>query len=458
MAIVFDTQEVDGLIVFDTQDVVIVADAPTLTSATISSSGTKLQLRYDRSVQIGSGASGGVSITTSLGKSVTSFSGINDNVVEYNTDSILSNETVTATYVQPGDGIEAVSNTEDAPSFTDISVQNASNLIVAACVILQDPSDKSAGLGASLAFIARATIPTDDASPVTWQWQRNGEDISGATGTSVEIPGIPPSSLTVSAGYNAIAGLTVFNGDLIRCKFTTAEGAISYTDAATVTVTSVPQFTADVVDNITETGFRFSFSFNAPVTYYVRVTEPDAPVPTTLEMIGARDYSGTFLYSAAGSFSTALIQLTVTDLVNRQGQSLPLYVTVVDANSNRFMVKTDTVQLAFAPVVEDFAKVYAFPRISTFEMFQGERKGFKIDFAQAASKLSSALSFADWEITKGNSVSIGDVDTITDTTSRNTVTASGTKTGVSLIKVTGTMRDGQKMSVYVRINVLDPMY
>ncbi len=431
---------------------------PELVTASISTDGTKLQLRFDRNMRIGAGGTSGVSINTTNGKTVTSYSATTATVVEYNIDTVTSGETVTVTYAQPGNGLEALSDAADVLSFTAVLVSNFSTVTAAACVILQDPSDKSAGLGASLAFIARATIPTDDASPVTWQWQRNGEDISGATGTSVEIPGIPPSSLTVSAGYNAIAGLTVFNGDLIRCKFTTAEGAISYTDAATVTVTSVPQFTADVVDNITETGFRFSFSFNAPVTYYVRVTEPDAPVPTTLEMIGARDYSGTFLYSAAGSFSTALIQLTVTDLVNRQGQSLPLYVTVVDANSNRFMVKTDTVQLAFAPVVEDFAKVYAFPRISTFEMFQGERKGFKIDFAQAASKLSSALSFADWEITKGNSVTIGDVDTITDTTSRNTVTASGTKTGVSLIKVTGTMRDGQKMSVYVRINVLDPMY
>lgn len=435
-----------------------VPGTPLIVSASINAAGNKLQIRYDRDMTSGAGGTGGITITTTLGKSVTAYSSVSGAVVEYDTESILSTETVTASYVQPGNGFEALSDGADAPSFTNIAVQNASTLTVAAPVILQDPSDKSAGLGASLTFISRATIPTDDASPVTWQWQRNGVDISGATGTSVEIEGVPPSTLTVSAAYNAIAGLTVFNDDEIRCKFTTAQNAVTFSEAATVTVTSVPQFTADVVDNITETGFRFTFSFNAPVTYYVRVTVPDAPAPTTRQMVGLDAYTGETLYSASGSFTSSLIQLTVADLVNRQGQSLPLYVTVVDANSNRFMVKTDTVQLAFASVVEDFAKVYAFPRISTFEMFQGERKGFKIDFAQAASKLSSALSFADWEITKGNSVSIGDVDTITDTTSRNTVTASGTKTGVSLIKVTGTMRDGQKMSVYVRINVLDPMY
>lgn len=106
---------------------VVDATAPIVTSASISTNGTALSIVLDESVNIGSGGNGGFVITPSGGaSSLTYASGAGSSTLVYTLGrTIVTNETATLAYTQPGNGVEDASG-NDLASFSGTNVVNNS--------------------------------------------------------------------------------------------------------------------------------------------------------------------------------------------------------------------------------------------------------------------------------------------------------------------------------------------
>jgi hypothetical protein len=102
------------------------AGAPTVSSATVLTEGNVLRMVFSESVTIGAGGNGGVTVTPSGGAATATYaSGSGTNTLNYTLSRTLAtSETLTRTYVQPGDGIEATSGGADVASFTTQAVTN----------------------------------------------------------------------------------------------------------------------------------------------------------------------------------------------------------------------------------------------------------------------------------------------------------------------------------------------
>lgn len=100
---------------------------PTLASATVDVTGAILTLNFSSAVQNGSGGSGGVTISASGGACTATYSsGSGSSSLVYGLSrTINAGETVTVSYTQPGNGIEATGGT-DVATFSGSSVTNNS--------------------------------------------------------------------------------------------------------------------------------------------------------------------------------------------------------------------------------------------------------------------------------------------------------------------------------------------
>lgn len=103
---------------------------PTLVSATVDSVGTTLTLVWSESCTTGAGGNGGVTVTPSGGAATATYSSGSgsDTYVYTLSRSIVSGETITVSYVQPGDGIESTAAQIDVASFSDSPVTNGSSV------------------------------------------------------------------------------------------------------------------------------------------------------------------------------------------------------------------------------------------------------------------------------------------------------------------------------------------
>lgn len=104
------------------------ATTPTVVSATIDTAGTQLTVVFSQACSIGAGGSGGMVVTPSGGAAtITYVSGDGTSTWVFSVSrTILSSETATRTYTQPGNGIEGTSGGLDLASFTTQSVTNNS--------------------------------------------------------------------------------------------------------------------------------------------------------------------------------------------------------------------------------------------------------------------------------------------------------------------------------------------
>lgn len=103
-------------------------EAPTVTSAAVNSAGSTITLNFSEAVTVGSGGSGGLSVTASVGSvTLTYSSGSGTTALVYSTSrTICEDEVVTVSYVQPGDGLEATTGGADVGDFSDAAVTNNS--------------------------------------------------------------------------------------------------------------------------------------------------------------------------------------------------------------------------------------------------------------------------------------------------------------------------------------------
>jgi Putative Ig domain len=109
---------------------------PTLSSATVASNGTTINLVFSASATTGTGGIGGVSLSVNgTSDTVTYNSGSGSATYVFTaTTPILIGDVVTVSYVQPGAGIAGTSNSLDVASFSNSSVTNNSAQSAAAVV------------------------------------------------------------------------------------------------------------------------------------------------------------------------------------------------------------------------------------------------------------------------------------------------------------------------------------
>ena len=92
------------------------------------------------------------------------------------------------------------------------------------------------------------------------------------------------------------------------------------------------------------------------------------------------------------------------------------------------------------------------PRLRKRQLTKGDVMTFSVDANMWATRDSTTLSSAVWSVVENDTVSIG-----ADSESSNVSTAAvtGSDGGVSLVKVTLTMADGQVGVVYIEFHVID---
>lgn len=108
-------------------------------------------------------------------------------------------------------------------SFKSLTIAVAPAASAAGPTITTQPSNQSAATGATFTFTVAATASGGGA--LSYQWQKNGTNISGATSTS----------------YSGVAGTDGANADAFRCVVTETGGTnagSTNSNAATLTVTS----------------------------------------------------------------------------------------------------------------------------------------------------------------------------------------------------------------------------
>lgn len=120
---------------------------PILLAASVASTGNTITLIFSDSCTNGGGGGNGMTVTPSGGVATVSYSsGSGSNTYVYNTNrTILSGETLTISYTQPGDGIESTSAGVELASFTDFPVSNGSNISGGQASCLRNPAALGGG-------------------------------------------------------------------------------------------------------------------------------------------------------------------------------------------------------------------------------------------------------------------------------------------------------------------------
>lgn len=105
---------------------------PTLSSATIPTTGKTVSLVFSEAVSVGAGGNGGIVLSpseTGVSAVATYASGSGTTTLVYNLDRyIASSETATIAYTQPGNGIEATTGGGDVANFSGTSVTVSSTV------------------------------------------------------------------------------------------------------------------------------------------------------------------------------------------------------------------------------------------------------------------------------------------------------------------------------------------
>jgi hypothetical protein len=185
---------------------------------------------------------------------------------------------------------------------TDIGPAEYVSSTPTAPTVTTNPSNQSVGVGSTATFTAVfAGSPTP-----TYQWQRNGADISGATLASYTTP-----ATTVTGG-------TANNGDVYRCGATNASGGPIYTTGATLTVTAggatAVTLSGPSTGVVGAASTNFTVGANATISGTITVTPSDSGgggtfTPTSVN-ISSGSPTATFTYTPA---STGVKTISVTN-------------------------------------------------------------------------------------------------------------------------------------------------
>jgi hypothetical protein len=160
--------------------------APVVTSSSINSAGTYITLTMSENVAVGAGGYGGLTLSASGGAVTTAISTLSGTTVVYGLSRVIqSGETVTRTYVQPGNGIEDTSG-NDLASFSGIAVTN--NSVVSADITAPVVTISTSSPQPISADSLSVSFTCTDAVGVTSRKWRVGAAPTATLGTSTTSP------------------------------------------------------------------------------------------------------------------------------------------------------------------------------------------------------------------------------------------------------------------------------
>lgn len=183
---------------------------PTLTSATIAANGTSLSLVFSRAIT--ATINTGVTVTPSSGAATASYaSGSTTTTLVYTISrTVTQGATITVSYTQPGNGLEATDDATDVATFTNVPVTNNSEQSNSTYTVTP-----SAGTGCNI-FPATAVTVVDGLTAAFNVSPNANYSISSITGTC---GGTGTSTFTTSA---ITADCTV----IANCTKIAAEGKV----------------------------------------------------------------------------------------------------------------------------------------------------------------------------------------------------------------------------------------
>jgi hypothetical protein len=270
--------------------------APTVVpaSTSINSAGTSLTIGFSETVTIGSGGSGGLTLSASGGAVTATYSsGSNSTSLIYTLSRVIaSGETITRTYTQPVNGIEDLAG-NDLLSFSGISVTNSST---------QTPptlSTKTIALNGTTLTLVFNEIVTTTA-------------LSGAGGWT-----ITPSGGAATLSYFAGSGTTSLVYTISRQILTGETATVSYSgtyvrdatflNLATITNSSVTNNSDSVaafIDNLSPSGILDCTSNPRNVTLSLTTNEAATVRMTTVSgSVAYADMTDTFTTTGGTSHS-----------------------------------------------------------------------------------------------------------------------------------------------------------
>jgi len=197
--------------------------APSVVSRAINTAGTQLTITYNASVSIGAGGNGGLTLTSaSAPVTATYASGSGSTALVYTLSRIIAQgDTITATYAQPGNGIEATTGGIDVAGYTAQAVTNGStvagpNITGLSGAVVHGGSLTITGTGFN-ATQSGGTVTINGTSQAVTAWSATSITITVARGTAkygqaVNVVvtngalGLPSAPFAVSAGVQPAAG------------------------------------------------------------------------------------------------------------------------------------------------------------------------------------------------------------------------------------------------------------
>jgi hypothetical protein len=94
--------------------------------------------------------------------------------------------------------------------------------------------------------------------------------------------------------------------------------------------------------------------------------------------------------------------------------------------------------------------------IPTYEVPVDDERYADGDFTLSASRLGTTVSSVSWAVEAGTSASVSGTPVLIGAVSQALIVASPTVTGITTFKVRATMADGQIVSEYIKVDVVDP--
>ncbi len=187
-----------------------------------------------------------------------------------------------------------------------------------ALVITSQPSSITVNEGSgSVSFTVAAT----GSPPLSYQWQRNGVNIGGATGSTYSF---------TPTGAN--------NGDTYRCVVSDSTAAQVTSDSATLTVRTAPVFTSHPAFQVIQTGGTANFSVTtsgtAPITYQWQVSTNSGGSWSNISGATSTTYSVT-MSPALGGNQYRCVATNVVATVNSNAALLSLGLRIITQPSNQ---------------------------------------------------------------------------------------------------------------------------
>lgn len=95
-------------------------------------------------------------------------------------------------------------------------------------------------------------------------------------------------------------------------------------------------------------------------------------------------------------------------------------------------------------------------KVKCIELPLSDKRDIEQSFVNLAGRNSTSVSSVNWTVEEGSSVTISGVPSLSSNISTASILADSTLTGCSMLKIQATLADGQKISEYLQVDVIEP--